>query len=89
MYTEHKIINGRLMFRSSPNGPWRKDSGPVADIVNNMLGMTKEDRLMAMKFFCNKCGTEEYCRCAKDASAEATAAKATAAEDDTWYLGEE
>lgn len=51
MYREERIINGKLMERGSPDGPWREVQGPIADAVNALLILDIHERAQALRHF--------------------------------------
>lgn len=61
------IIDGRLMCRTTPIDPWRPVVGPVADAVNALLGVSREDRIEIFARFCSCCGrSDPKCQCWND-----------------------
>lgn len=44
MYYEEKVIDNRLMFRTSPNGDWKLLDGMIVDAINLYLSMSLDTR---------------------------------------------
>lgn len=70
MYYEEKLINGVLHFRSIPGGPWHISEEPYVAATNALALLGPEDRLSAMRFFCEHCGDMQadgrMCQCWND-----------------------
>ena len=67
MYYEEKIIDGRLHFRTTPDGEWRILSTTKAVIVNLLMEFSENDRLDVFSHFCSSCGTDDpSCQCWND-----------------------
>lgn len=45
MFYEEKIINNTLMYRTDPNGTWKRVEGVRSKIVFNLLKLEKSERL--------------------------------------------
>jgi hypothetical protein len=67
MFYQDRFTNGRLFCRTSPDGEWVPAVGPVADAVNALLGVSREDRLEIFARFCSSCGrSDPKCQCWND-----------------------
>jgi hypothetical protein len=44
MYFEQKIIGGKLMIRTSPNGEWYVPAGPVPPIIEAFMALESDAR---------------------------------------------
>lgn len=51
MYYEEKIIDGILMYKTSPNGEWLVVTGTRADAINILVKMSVEQRLEVIRYF--------------------------------------
>ena len=62
MYFEQKIIDGRLMIRTSPDGEWRVPAGPVPPIIESFMALEADARANVLKLLtgvvCTECGLE-------------------------------
>ena len=76
MYFEQKIIDGKLMIRTSPDGEWRVPAGPVPPIVEAFMALEAVRRAYVLQLLtkevCVQCGlhlTDPDC-CQKAAQPE-------------------
>ena len=76
MYFEQKIIDGKLMIRTSPNGEWYVPSGPVPPIIQAFMALESDARAYVLQLLtkevCLHCGlflTDPDC-CQKAAQPE-------------------
>jgi hypothetical protein len=60
MFFEQKIINGKLMIRTSPDGEWYVPAGPVPPVVEAFMALEADARANVLKLLaetvCTKCG---------------------------------
>ena len=66
MYYEEKIIDGVLMYKTTPSGEWGVVTGPRAYAVNLLVKISEEQRLSVFGYFCPHCGGFSPCQCRKD-----------------------
>lgn len=70
MHCEEKIIDGRLMARTTDAGGaerWSPATSAHAEAVNALAGLTSEQRKAAFGFFCTYCGSgDPGCSCWND-----------------------
>jgi hypothetical protein len=63
MYFEQKIIDGRLMIRTTPNGEWREPDAPVAKVIAEVMAMDPDARGNILRLLaetlCSHCGHEK------------------------------
>ena len=57
MYYEEKFIDGKLMFRNTPDGYWMEKTTAVAIVANQVLRLSEEERHELFHLFCTHCGT--------------------------------
>lgn len=63
MYYEEKIIDGVLMYKTTPNGEWMVATGTRAEAVNSLVKMSEKQRLEVVRHFCPHCGGFSPCQC--------------------------
>lgn len=60
MYFEQKIIGGKLMIRTSPNGEWYVPAGPVPPIIEAFMALESDARANVLTLLtgmvCSSCG---------------------------------
>jgi hypothetical protein len=60
MYFEQKIIDGKLMVRTSPNGEWYVPAGPVPPIIEAFMALEADARANVLQLLakevCTDCG---------------------------------
>ncbi len=62
MYYEEEFIKDKLMFRTSPNGEWQNKTDSVGIVANQLILMSKDQRINVLRLFCSCCGeTESLC----------------------------
>jgi len=67
MYYEEKFIDGKLMFRTIPEGDWHINNRAFAKVANKVLALTEDERVEVFSCFCNHCGsTDTQCQCWND-----------------------
>ena len=67
MYYEEKFIDGKLMFRTMPDGYWMEKTTAVSIVANQVLRLNEEERQELFGLFCIHCGSSDpTCWCWRD-----------------------
>ena len=67
MYYEDRIIDGKLYYRTTPDGNWMEEKSARAIVINILHQMTENQRLDCLRFFCSCCGSTKLpCYCMHD-----------------------
>lgn len=67
MYYEEKFIDGKLMYRNTPEGDWHIKHNAYAKVANRVYSLSDEERMEVFSLFCTHCGSDNpRCHCWND-----------------------